>query len=84
MLTVRQINMKGNNTISGNPLHAIVLKDSEMLELRGGLGDNITCGSNCGHNCGSNCGNDCGNDCGGGAVIKKGTLDTGNASGSNP
>lgn len=43
----------------------VVLTDSEMLEIHGGVSDNITCGSNCGHNCGSNCGNDCGNNCGG-------------------
>lgn len=47
-------------------LDGIVLKEDEMLELQGGTGDNITCGSNCGMNCGTNCGNLCGNSCTGG------------------
>lgn len=48
-----------------NFLDNVILDDSEMLEIRGGASDNITCGSNCGNNCGSNCGNDCGHSCGG-------------------
>lgn len=66
------------NIISMSSLDAIVLKDSEMLELRGGVGDNITCGTNCGDNCGNNCGDHCGNNCAG--TVKKGTGSTVNPS----
>lgn len=46
-------------------LEGIVLKESEMLALRGGVGECQTCGSNCGNNCGTNCGQDCGHTCSG-------------------
>lgn len=53
-----------------NLLDSIVLKEDEMLEIHGGTGDTIKCGSNCGYNCGTNCGDHCGNDCTGGVVVK--------------
>ena len=46
-------------------LDAVVLQDSEMLEVMGGTSDNLVCGNNCGMNCGTNCGTNCGVNCSG-------------------
>lgn len=47
-----------------NLLDSIVLNEQEMLNVRGGLGESLKCGSACGSNCGAGCGKVCGEGCG--------------------
>ena len=57
-------------------LDSIILKEAEMLEIHGGTGDSVSCGSSCGHNCGTNCGDDCGNTCSGGGGTTNKPIET--------
>lgn len=40
--------------------------NEELMIIRGGREDSVTCGAGCGDNCGSNCGESCGSVCGSG------------------
>lgn len=44
-------------------LEAIVLQEDDLLMIRGGQSDAITCGKGCGQSCGNNCGNGCNGNC---------------------
>lgn len=47
-------------------LENVVLTGEELLEIRGGIGENNSpsVGQGCGKECGKDCGNDCGQQCG--------------------
>lgn len=40
-------------------LEAIVLQDDDLLMIKGGQSESITCGVACGKGCGGNCGEGC-------------------------
>lgn len=37
----------------------IILKDDELIQIKGGQQDGVDCGYGCGVGCGSNCGENC-------------------------